>query len=117
MRRLTPVLSLILVLGLVIPFSVVFAQQQGTTLVDDFGRVVVIPSKPMRIVSTAPSITEILFALGLEDRVVGVTSYCNYPPEVLERVGEGKLEVIGDFTNPSLEKIIGLNPDLVIGHN
>ena len=117
MRRLIPILALLLTLSLLVPLSLVSAQEQGVTVIDDFGREVLIPHEPTRIVSTAPSITETLFALGLGDRVVGVTSYCNYPPEVLERVGRGEIAVIGGYTDPSLEKIIGLDPDLVIGHN
>jgi len=89
----------------------------SVTITDDVGRTVRIEKRPMRIVSLAPSITEVLFALGLGDRVVGVTSYCNYPPEVLEREAEGKITVVGGFTNPSIEKIANLNPDLVFGHN
>ncbi|MCX6660022.1 MAG: ABC transporter substrate-binding protein, partial [Candidatus Bathyarchaeota archaeon] len=53
------------------------------TVTDDFGRNVTISAPPTRIVSTAPSNTEILFALGLGDRVVGVTKYCDWPPLVL----------------------------------
>ena len=117
MRRLISILALLLTLSLLVPLSLVSAQEQGVTVIDDFGREVLIPHEPTRIVSTAPSITETLFALGLGDRVVGVTSYCNYPPEVLERVGRGEIAVIGGYTDPSLEKIIGLDPDLVIGHN
>jgi len=117
MRRATSILLLLLILSLLTPLSLVSAQKQGVTVVDDFGREVLIPHEPKRIVSIAPSITETLFALGLEDRVVGVTRYCNYPPEVLEKVGKGEIAVIGGYTDPSLEKIIGLNPDLVIGHN
>ena len=117
MRRLIPILALLLTLSLLVPLSLVSAQEQGVTVIDDFGREVLIPHEPTRIVSTAPSITETLFALGLGDRVVGVTSYCNYPPEVLERVGRGEIAVIGGYTDPSLEKIVGLDPDLVIGHN
>lgn len=78
---------------------------------DDLGRNVTLKLKPMRIVSAAPSHTEILFALGLGDRVVGVTTYCNYPSEALKR------EKIGGFSNPSLEKIISLKPDLVFVGN
>jgi iron complex transport system substrate-binding protein len=63
---------------------------------------------PQRIVSTTPSITELLFALGLGDRVVGVTRYCHYPPEALQK------PKIGDFINPNLEAIAALRPDLVI---
>jgi iron complex transport system substrate-binding protein len=62
---------------------------------------------PQRIISGIPSITEMLFALGLEDRVVGVTTNCNYPPQALK-----KEKVGGFFLN--LEKIVSLKPDLVV---
>ena len=84
------------------------------TITDALGRVVVIPREPERIVSMAPSITETLFALNLGDKVVGVDQFSNYPPEVEELKKEGKIEVIGGFTTPSIEKIAALNPDLVI---
>ena len=63
---------------------------------------------PQRIVSTAPSATEMLYALGLGDRVVGVTTFCHYPPEA------AKKPKIGDYLHPSLETIVGLRPDLVV---
>jgi iron complex transport system substrate-binding protein len=63
---------------------------------------------PQRIVSTAPSITELLFALGLGDHVVGVTRFCRYPPEAQ------KIVKIGDYINPNIEAIASLKPDLVI---
>jgi ABC-type Fe3+-hydroxamate transport system substrate-binding protein len=63
---------------------------------------------PQRIVSTTPSITEILYALGLGDRVVGVTRFCNYPPEARLK------PKIGDYINPNLEAIASLRPDLVV---
>ncbi|HEY1766254.1 MAG TPA: helical backbone metal receptor [Terracidiphilus sp.] len=63
---------------------------------------------PRRIVSTAPSITETLFALGIGDRVVGVSQFCNYPPEVL------KLPRIGSYIQPDAEAIARLLPDLVV---
>jgi len=68
-----------------------------------------IAKRPERIVSMAPSCTEILFAVGAGDRVVGVTEYCDYPPEV-----EG-IEKIGGYSTPSLEKIVALEPDLIVG--
>jgi len=85
------------------------------SVVDALGREVVFEGAPRRVVSLAPSITEILFALGLGDRVVGVTSFCNYPPEVPKLVSEGRISVIGGFWNPDLEKIVSLRPDVVIG--
>src|SRR5258708_24590295 len=65
-------------------------------------------AQPNRIVSTAPSITETLFALGLGDHVVGVSSYCHYPPEVASR------QRIGTYLRPNVEAIVALRPDLVI---
>ena len=65
---------------LLLKYELATAVQYPLKLVDDASRVVVIKSEPQKIVSMAPSTTEILFALGLGDRVVGVTDYCNYPP-------------------------------------
>jgi len=65
---------------------------------------------PGRIVSTSPSITETLFALGLGDRVVGVSTYCRYPATV------ARLPKIGTFLKPEVETIAGLRPDLVLVH-
>ncbi|RMH72178.1 MAG: hypothetical protein D6675_05045 [Gemmatimonadetes bacterium] len=64
---------------------------------------------PQRIISLAPNITEILFALEIEDRVVGVTDYCIYPPKAAQKAS------IGDLFNPNIEQIFALQPDLVIG--
>jgi len=72
------------------------------------GREVRIEKAPQRIVSHVPAITEILFALGLAERVAGVSDYCNYPPQA-----ELKPKV-GGFFNPSVEMIVALNPDLVL---
>ncbi len=63
---------------------------------------------PQRIVSLAPSNTETLFALGLADRIVGVTTYCDYPPEASAKAK------IGGFSTPDIEKILSLDPDLVV---
>lgn len=63
---------------------------------------------PKRIVSLAPNITEILFALGLGDRIVGVTSFCDYPEEAKKK------PKIGGMSNPSLEAVVKLRPDIVV---
>ncbi len=63
---------------------------------------------PRRIVSMAPSVTEILFALGLGESVVGVSNYCNYP------AAAAKIDRIGGIMNPNLEAIVALKPDLVV---
>jgi len=65
-------------------------------------------AQPRRIVSTAPSITETLFALGLGDRVVGVSQYCHYPPETATRTR------VGSYLRPHVETVVSLRPDLVI---
>ena len=62
-----------------------------------------------RIIALAPSISEIIFALGKGDELVGVSEYASYPPEVK------KITKVGGYSNPSLEKIFALNPSLVIG--
>lgn len=75
---------------------------------DDLGRLICLNETPRRIVSLAPAITETLFALGLGDRVVGVTDWCDFPPEALEK------EKVGGYTTPDIEKMVALNPDLVL---
>ena len=69
---------------------------------------VALPATPQRIVSAAPAITETLFALGLGDRVVGVTTHCRFPEEARKKAK------IGGYLRPSLEAIVALRPDLVI---
>ena len=78
------------------------------TVKDDLGFELTFSAYPSRIVSLAPSNTEILYAVGAGDRVVGVTTYCDYPPEVRDK------EQIGGFTDPNVEKIVSLKPDLVL---
>ena len=77
-------------------------------LTDGIGRTVAVAPEPRRIISLAPDLTETLFALGLGERVVGVTSYCDYPAEARAK------EKVGDTINPDLERIIALKPDLVL---
>jgi iron complex transport system substrate-binding protein len=75
---------------------------------DDIGRTVEIPAHPRRIISLAPSITETLFALGLDREIVGVTDFCNYPEAALSR------PKVGSFISLSAERIVSLNPDLIL---
>ena len=84
------------------------SQFQPGTYTDDMGRAVVIDQIPERLLSFGPSITEILFALGLEEKVVGVGDYSDYPEAA-------KLKPkIGNAFSPSLERIVELEPDLVL---
>lgn len=79
------------------------------TIKDDAGRDVTIPKPPQKIVSLSSSNTEILFALGAEGRVVGVDQYSNYPAAAKSK------PTVGGFSNPNLEKIVALEPDLILG--
>ncbi len=75
---------------------------------DEIGRQVALTLNPQRIISLAPNITETLFALGLGERVVGVTTYCDFPAEAKAK------EKVGDTLKPNLERLIALKPDLVL---
>ncbi len=85
----------------------------NATPVDDTGYEIP-KGNPQRIVSLAPSNTEILFAIGAGDRVIGVTDYCNFPPEVVEKKERGELVSIGGYTTINIEKVVSLKPDLVV---
>ncbi len=74
---------------------------------DDLGRTVTVPVKVTRVVSTAPSVTENIFAVGAGDRLVGVTTFCNYPEQAKE------IAKIGDTMTPNMETIVALKPDIV----
>lgn len=79
------------------------------TIVDMGGNEITLEAIPEKIVSLSPTNTEILFAVGAGDKLVGVTTYCDYPAEALE------IEKIGGFSDTNVEMIASLEPDLVIG--
>ena len=85
-----------------------FSEETSKTVSGDFGRTVSFQTPFERVVSLTPSITENLFALGAEGALVGVTQYCDYPPEVRAK------KQVGDIIRPNLEAIILLEPDLVL---
>ena len=97
--------------SLVLVFSLVWyaGPIRAMILTDEAGRRVVIPDRSERIVSLAPSITEIVFALGAGNRLVGITQFSNYPPEA-KRIAK-----VGSYVHLNIEKILALRPDLVIG--
>lgn len=74
---------------------------------DEAGRTITIPDTVTRFVSLAPNITEIVYAIGAGDGLVGRTTYCNYPAEAQ------KIEEVGDTLKPSIERIIALRPQIV----
>ena len=78
------------------------------TVTDQLDRTVTIEAVPQTIISLAPSNTEILYALGLGNRMVGRTDYCNYPAEV------ESVPSIGGFSTPNIEEIVALEPDLIV---
>lgn len=80
----------------------------AVSITDDLGVTVTIENHPERIVSLSPANTEILFALGLDEKIVGVTEYCTYPEAALSK------EKIGGFSTVNIEKVSVLNPDLIV---
>lgn len=75
---------------------------------DEAGRRVRVPRRPERIITLAPSLTEIVFAVGAGNRLVGNTTYCDYPAEAKQ------VEKVGDTLHPSIEKILSLRPQLIL---
>lgn len=83
------------------------ANVSARSYVDDVDRKIYLAKAPTRIVSLAPSVTEMLFAIGAGDHLVGVTDFCDYPPEALKKPKVG-------YSNPNLESLMALRPDLVL---
>jgi iron complex transport system substrate-binding protein len=82
--------------------------QYPVNITDGYGREIELEKPAEKIISLAPSMTETIFALGAGDRLVGVTTYCNYPEEAKE------IDQVGDFEGPNLESVIEKNPDVVV---
>ena len=89
------------------PLSQAPAPDEMRDIADDLGRKLKIPLKVERVVSLAPSLTENIFAVGAGDRLVGVTTYCNYPEDAL------KIQKVGDTQTPNIETIVALKPQIV----
>ena len=77
------------------------------TFIDDAGRKLYVAKAPTRVVSLAPSITEMLFALGLDEQIVGVTEFCDFPAAAKAKSKVG-------YANPNLESLVALRPELII---
>ena len=99
-------------LGIVMLLAACGGHKEPTALndivTDDYGRMVVVPTQPQRVVSLSPAVTEILFALGAQDLLVGRTDFCVYPEEAAE------IPSIGGISNLNIESILSMQPDLVI---
>jgi iron complex transport system substrate-binding protein len=85
------------------------AAAYSATFKDALGREISLPAPPKRLIALAPNLTETLYALGLGERVVGVTNHCNFPPEASLK------PKVGTYIHLNVEQIISLSPDLVIG--
>ncbi|NLG26108.1 MAG: ABC transporter substrate-binding protein [Clostridiales bacterium] len=104
--------SMVLALALALALSCAAAAAGfPVTLVDGGGREVTLDSQPQKIVSLSPSNTEILFALGVGDRVIGVDAVSNHPPEV------AGIDIVGDYSGPNVELILSLAPDVIFASN
>ena len=99
-------------MGVVLLFAACGGPQQQAattdTVTDDYGRTVVIPTQPQRVVSLSPAVTEIMFALGAGDLLVGRTDFCVYPDAA------GDIPSIGGISNLNVERILSMQPDLII---
>ena len=107
MKHVRILLIFLLVLSI---FSGIALGWTPISITDDSGFGSIIETQPKTIVSLAPTNTEIIFALGLDDKVVGVTTYCNYPKEALNK------SKIGGYATINVEKIVATNPDIIFAN-
>jgi len=105
MKSSGTILSLIIILMVV---AVTFSSAWARQVTDQLGRQVIVSDDPQRVVSLAPSITEIIFALGQEHRLKGATRFSDFPPEAIS------LPKVGSYVQLDLERIVALKPDLCI---
>ena len=108
-RRRTALFTVALVIALAAFFLV--REAAAFSVRDMQGREIVLAAPPQRIVSLVPSATEMIYAIGGEDRLVGRTDFCDYPPAARARTS------VGGMISPSLEALVALKPDLVIATN
>ncbi len=103
-----------------IPSAPIFAQLIGNsgefvmTVVDDSGVEIELKAYPQSLISLAPSITEIVYAINAGDLVIGVTDFDNYPHDFSAWIQAGNMTSVGDFSGPNLEVIALLDPDLIL---
>ena len=111
MKKLAVILSVFILLATMA--SSCQTKNQSINLIDDMGRSIVIDTPPQRIISHVPALTEMLYALNLDNKVVGVDDYSKYPPEAQQKPS------VGNYWEPSIEKIVSLDPDIVLtdGHS
>jgi iron complex transport system substrate-binding protein len=109
LRVVLGTIAVVLLCTVYLPAQIVTPATPATREVtDEAGRTVRVPVAPMRIISLAPSLTETIYAIGLQDRLVGDTDFCDYPPDAQKK------PKVGGGINPNLEVIASLHPDLVL---
>ena len=118
------VIAVALVLIVILGVAGVFVWQQLTisngeksgivSVIDDAGKNVTIASYPDKIVSLAPSTTEILFGLGLSDKIVGTVSYSGYATDIQDTIKANNITVVGTFNKVNVELVTSLQPDLIV---
>ncbi len=101
-------LIFLFVLLMLVLFHVSVSYSASKTFKDEVGREVIVLFPPKKIISLAPNITEILFSLGLDQEIVGVSIHCNFPEKVQSKVR------VGSYISLDFEKIVSLKPDLII---
>jgi iron complex transport system substrate-binding protein len=117
------VIAVVVIIAIIASAAFIYVYYQGQTnaqlevlhnLVDDTGYVTSMDALPNKIISLAPSTTEIVFALGLDEKVVAVDHYSDYPYNFSAWIEAGNMTNIGDFSNPNMEAIASLEPDLIL---
>src|SRR4030067_2423579 len=117
------VIATVVIIALIATAAFIYVYYQGQTnaqlealhnLVDDTGFVTSMDAFPNKIISLAPSTTEIVFALGLDEKVVAVSNYCDYPYDFSAWIAAGNMTSVGDFKDPNMEVIASLEPDLIL---
>jgi iron complex transport system substrate-binding protein len=101
-------LIFLFVLLVLVLFHASVLYSASKTFKDEVGREVIVPFPPKKIISLAPNVTEILFSLGLDQEIVGVSIHCNFPEKVQSKVR------VGSYISLDFEKIVSLKPDLII---
>jgi len=117
------IIATVVIIAVIATAAFIYVYYQGQTaeqlealhnLVDDTGYPTSLDAVPNKIISMAPSTTEIVFALGLNEKVVGVDSYSDYPYDFSAWVAAGNMTYVGDFSGPNMEVIASLDPDLIL---